>query len=412
MSHELLTLTPREEALRRFLADLPPLPAERIPTAQALDRVLAETIVAPHPMPHFARSAVDGYAVHAAETVGASEALPAYLTVVGEVKMGASPDLTIGPGEAALIHTGSALPTGADAVVMVERTQPAGPDEVEILRSVAVGENVIPVGEDVRKGERVLEAGKRLRPQELGGLMGLGIVEVAVTRRPRVAIIATGDELVEPWQQPGPNQVRDLNSTAIAALVERNGGQPLPQGIVPDRAEVLERVARTALEEADVLVITAGSSASVRDMTADVINRLGKPGVFVHGVPIRPGKPTILARCNGKPVMGLPGNPVSAMNAARLFLVPLLWHLQGTPSPPPRGALRARLTHNIPATPGRETYVPVRLERSAEGEWLAHPLFGESNLIFLLVRGDGLIRIPLGATGVPQGAEVEVELLV
>ncbi len=409
MSHELLTLTPREEALRRFLEGLAPLPAERLPTPQALDRVLAERIVAPHPMPHFARSAVDGYAVRAADTVGASEALPAYLTVVGEVRMGQPPDLRIGAGEAALIHTGSALPEGADAVVMVERTQPAGPDEVEVLRAVAVGENVIPVGEDVRQGEEVLARGTRLRPQELGGLMGLGVVEVAVTRRPRVAILATGDELVPPHVEPGANQVRDLNSTAIAALVQRHGGEPRPWGIIPDRAEALEEAARAALEAADVLVITAGSSASVRDMTAEVINRLGKPGVFVHGVPIRPGKPTILARCDGKPVMGLPGNPVSAMNAARLFLVPLLWHLQGA-EPPRLGTVRARLTRNIPATPGRETYVPVRLERTPDG-LLAHPLFGESNLIFLLVRGDGLVRIPLGATGLPQGAEVEVEPL-
>ncbi len=410
MSHELLRLTPREEALRRLLEGLLPLPAERIPTPQALDRVLAEPITAPHPMPHFARSAVDGYAVRAADTVGASEALPAYLTVVGEVRMGQPPDLRIGAGEAALIHTGSALPEGADAVVMVERTQPAGPDEVEVLRAVAVGENVIPVGEDVRRGEVVLEGGSRLRPQELGGLMGLGVVEVAVTRRPRVAVLATGDELVPPPVEPGPNQVRDINSTAIATLVQRHGGEPLPWGIIPDRAEALEAAARAALEAADVLVITAGSSASVRDMTAEVINRLGKPGVFVHGVPIRPGKPTILARCDGRPVIGLPGNPVSAMNAARLFLVPLLWHLQGA-EPPRLGTVRARLTRNIPATPGRETFVPVRLERTAKG-LLAHPLFGESNLIFLLVRGDGLVRIPLGATGLPQGAEVEVEPLL
>ncbi len=410
MSHELLTLTPREEALRRFLDGLAPLPAERLPTPEALDRVLAEPITAPQPMPHFARSTVDGYALRAADTVGAGESLPAYLRLVGEVAMGRPPTLAIGPGEAALIHTGSALPKGADAVVMIERTQEAGAGEIEVLRAVAVGENIIPVGEDVRRGDLVLEAGKLLRPQEIGGLMGLGIVEIDVVRRPRVAIIATGDELVPPQQQPGPNQVRDLNSSAIAALVRRSGGHPLPQGIVSDDAEALYRTARAALEEADVLVITAGSSASVRDKTAEVINRLGRPGVLVHGVPIRPGKPTILARCDGKAVMGLPGNPLSAMNAARLFLVPLLWALQGT-EPPSPGRLRARLMRNVPATPGRETFVPVRLEAGDEG-LLAYPLFGESNLIFLLVRGDALLRIPLGATGMPQGAEVEVEPLL
>ncbi len=407
----LLTLTPREEALTRLLDALPPTPppVETLPLAEALGRVLAAEVTAPHPLPPFARSTVDGYAVRAADTVGAGESLPAYLRLIGELPMGRPPALTVGPGEAALIHTGGALPEGADAVVMIERTQEAGADEIEVLKPVAPGENVIPVGEDLKAGETILRPGHRLRAQELGGLAALGILRVTVARRPRVAIISTGDELVPPEQTPGLNQVRDINSTTIAAMVRAANGLPRPHGIVPDDADALYRRAADALADADTLIITAGSSVSVRDMTAQVINRLGKPGVLIHGVTVKPGKPTILALCDGKPVFGLPGNPVSAMNATRLFVLPTLWRLQGT-TPPPTGYLRARLAENIPAGDGRETFVSVRLEER-EGQRRAVPNFGESNLIFTLVRGEGVVRIPLGVTGLPAGAEVDVELL-
>ncbi len=411
MMKSMLTLTPRGEALTRWLGSLPSrsLGVEVLATEQALGRVLAESVTAPHAMPHFARSTVDGYAVRAADTVGASESLPAYLRMVGELRMGRPPQLTVGSGEAALIHTGGALPPGADAVVMLERTQSVGEDEIEVLRAVAVGENVIPVGEDVRAGEVVLPAGRVLRPQEIGGLLGLGVVSVPVARKPRVAILSTGDELVPPTEMPGLNQVRDLNGGALAALVTSNNGESHVWGIIPDEPGRLASAARSALAECDVVLISAGSSFSARDMTAEIINQLGEPGVLVHGVTIRPGKPTILGVCDGKPVIGLPGNPVSALNAARLFVVPLLWKLQGA-SPPLACSVRATLAENVPAGAGRETFVPVRLELRDGQRW-AVPIFGESNLIFKLVAGEGLIRIPLGATGLPRGTEVVVELL-
>ncbi len=409
--NQLLTLTPRPAALQRLQAALPApsLPAEIVDTPTALGRVLATEIVAPHPLPHFARSTMDGYAVRAADTVGASETLPAYLRVVGEVRMGRAPDIAVSAGEAALIHTGSALPAGADAVVMVERTQPFGADEIEVLRAVAEGENVIPLGEDLQTGDLVLPAGKRLRAQELGGLMALGLTHVNVVCRPRVALISTGDELVPPEEMPGSNQVRDLNSTAVGALIETAGAVPLRYGIVRDDAEILYQTAARALAEADALIITAGSSASARDLTAEVLNRLGAPGVLVHGVPVKPGKPTILAACQGKPVFGLPGNPVSALNTIRLFVAPVLWRLQGT-EPPRAGYVHARLAQNIPGANGREFFVSVHLEERPDGLWV-RPLLGESNLIFVLVRGDGIVRVPLGVTGLARGTEVEVELI-
>lgn len=407
---KLLTLTPREEALARMQAALPAgiSGTEVLPLNEALDRVLAADVIAPHPLPQFARSTVDGYAVRAADTFGASESLPAYFHVVGELRMGRAPALRVGVGQAALIHTGGALPEGADAVVMVERTQDAGPQELEVLHAVAPGENVIPIGEDVKAGERVLPAGQRLRAQELGGLAALGFTRVTVARRPRIAILSTGDELVPPEATPGPNQVRDINSTTVSALVSRHGGIPLPRGIIPDDAEALFTAAAAALSAAEGLIITAGSSISIRDMTADVINRLGPPGVLVHGVPVRPGKPTILGVCGDKPVFGLPGNPVSALNTVRLFVAPVLWRMQGA-APPRAGFVRARLTENVPGTAGRESFVSVQLEESPEG-LRALPIFGESNLIFTLVRGVGIVHVPLGVTGLAAGTEVDVEL--
>ncbi len=243
---------------------------------------------------------MDGYAVRAADTFGASDSLPAYLRLVGEVPMGATTDLALQAGECALIHTGGMLPDQADAVVMVEHTQSARLGEVEIFHAAAVGENVIHKGEDVTQGEQVIGQGVRLRPQEIGGLMALGITQVRVFRRLRVGLISSGDEVIPPAQELLPGQVRDVNSYSLGALVEQNGAIPVQYGIVPDRAEALRATAKQALAECDLVLITAGSSASARDLTSQVISELGKPGVLVHGVSVRPGKPTILAVCDGK----------------------------------------------------------------------------------------------------------------
>jgi molybdopterin molybdotransferase len=385
------------EARDLFLAHIEPLgEAETIPTAAALGRTLAEPIRAPHPLPTFPRSTRDGFAVRAANTFGASGALPAYLRVVGEVPMGRAADVAVGDGEAAVVHTGGMIPPGADAVVMVEHVQAAAEGEVEILKAVAVGENVIPIGEDIAEGAIVMEAGQWLRPQDLGGLLALGITEVAAARRPRVAIFATGDEVVPPDATPGPAQVRDINSTTVAELTRAAGGEPVPPGILPDDFEVSLAVVRKALADgADMLVLSAGSSVSVRDVTAEIFARLGEPGVLVHGIAIRPGKPTILAMAGRVPLIGLPGNPV-------------VRRLQGGEMRR-AGIARARLAANIASVAGREDYVPARLVAREDGLW-AEPVFGQSNLIFTLVRADGLVRIPLDKTGLEAGTEVEVVL--
>jgi molybdopterin molybdotransferase len=406
---ELFTVLPPEEALKVLLDHLPDrVRAETISTADALDRILAESLSAPSSLPAFPRSTMDGYAVRAADTFGATESLPAYLSVVGEVQMGRAPELIVGPTQAAVVYTGGMIPPGADAVVMVERTQKLDAANIEVLKPVAPGENVINVGEDVKKGEALLGPGRTLRPQDLGGLMALGITRVSVAARPRVAIVSTGDEVVAPDRAPRPGQVRDVNTTTVAGLVRRAGGVPLPRGIIPDRFDDLLAAARTGLDATDALVISAGSSVSTRDLTADVINRLGRPGVLVHGVSVKPGKPTILGVCDGKPAFGLPGNPVSAMVVASLFLSPVLRRLQGA-SLASHNRVQARLAHNIASVPGREDYVQVRLIERDGGLW-ADPVFGKSNLIYTLVRADGMLRVPLDSNGLHAGEWVEVEL--
>ncbi len=356
------------------------------------------------------------HAVRAADTHGASETLPALLRVVGEVGMGRAASVAVGPGEAASVHTGGMIPDTAGAVVQVEHTQRidraalAGfPYEIEVLRPVAEGQNVIQVGEDVAGGAEVLAAGRRLRPQDLGGLLALGLTSVAVARRPRVAILATGDEVVAPEATPGPGQVRDINSYTIAALAQTAGGLPRRWGIVADDLAALRAAAEAALAESEMVVITAGSSVSARDMTATVIAGLGAPGVLLHGVATRPGKPTIVGAVAGKPVLGLPGNPVSALVQFDMFGVPALYHLQGLAGPPPRQRVWARLAANVPSASGREDYVPARLEQDAGG-LLAVPVFGKSNLIYTLVGADGLIVVPLNRAGLMAGDTVEVRL--
>lgn len=407
---ELFTVAAPEDALRLLLDHVPPVQAaEVVPTAEALGRVLAQSPTAAAALPSFPRSTMDGYAVRAADTFGATEGLPAYLALIGECPMGAAPALTIGPGQSAVIHTGGMLPDGADAVVMIERTQKATDREIEVLRAVAPGENVLRVGEDVRPGDTLLPAGHVLRPQDLGGLMALGLTSVTVARRPRVGVLATGDEVVHPERTPGPGQVRDVNTVSISGIVARAGGIPCPGGIIRDDFDTLCQAAREAFDSCDVLVMSAGSSVSVRDLTGDVIGRLGNPGVLVHGVSIKPGKPTILAVCDGKPVFGLPGNPVSALVVGDLFITPTLWRLQGCERPPRRNAVTARLTHNLASVPGRLDYVQVRLTER-DGEQWAEPVFGKSNLIYTLVKSDGMMVIPLDANGIAAGEQVDVRM--
>ncbi len=424
---EFLRLSLPTEALQMLLHALPDRePAsETIGTANALGRILAADVRAPHPMPEFPRSTMDGYAVCARDTFGVSDSLPGYLTLLGEVPMGGAPPFALAPGACALIHTGGMLPEGADAVMILEYTQTTRKGEqipalaeIEISRSVAEGENVILVGEDVTADQVVMEGGVRLRPAEIGGCMALGIVELRVAIKPRIGIISSGDEVVSPEKKPCLGQVRDVNSYSLAALVEGKGGEPVLYGIIPDSLWAMKATAARALTECDAVVITAGSSASARDTTAEAIASLGAPGVLVHGVNVRPGKPTILAICDGKAVIGLPGNPVSALVIAGLFVVPVIEKLLGRKVAPLGPSVLAKLTVNIPSQAGREDWVAVKLlvngkweMGNGEARYLAEPIFGKSNLIFSLAAADGMVRISPEATGLSAGELVEAVLM-
>jgi molybdopterin molybdotransferase len=405
---EFLTLLPPDEARNLLFSYLsnPISNSESIDVPDSLGRIVAEDLIAPHSLPDFQRSTVDGYAVRARDTYGASDSLPAYLTLIGEVPMGSAAEVEIGMGQCALIHTGGMVPHGADAVVMLEYTQSAQANEIEIFRTVAEGENLIRVGEDVIEGQVIQVRGSLMRPAEIGGLMALGILKVNVVRKVKVGLISTGDEVIDPSLSPLPGQVRDVNSFTLGALVEQSGGIAKPYGIISDEFDALKNAAARALSACDVVIITAGSSASVRDMTADVIRSLGEPGVLVHGINTRPGKPTILGACNGKAVIGLPGNPVSALVNGYLFVVPVIEKLLGA-LPRPKATVLARLTVNLASQAGREDWWPVKLIGNME----ADPIFGKSNLIFTLASADGLLRIPPNATGLSAGEIVEVFLI-
>lgn len=406
---EFFTVLAPADALAKLWAHVPLAPhPETVALPEALGRITAQPFTAPAPLPAFARSTMDGYAVRAADTFGASQTLPAYLNVIGEVPMGRAPAISVRPTQAALVHTGGMLPEGADAVVMIEMTQKTQGAEIEVLKAVAPGENILRVGDDVEAGAPLFPAGHRLRPQDVGGLAALGITHVNVVRRPRVALIATGDEVVPPDTDAGPGQVRDVNSYALAAQITQAGGEPIRCGIAPDNFEALLTAARAALADADMLVLSAGSSVSTRDMTAQAIDQLGTPGTLVHGVAVKPGKPTILAVAEGKPVFGLPGNPVSAMVIADVFVVPTIYRWLGCAAPT-RQTVRAKLTHNVPSQAGRVDYIPARLvERN--GETAVEPLFGKSNQIFTLVYADGMVIIPSAANGLSAGELVEMRL--
>jgi molybdopterin molybdotransferase len=407
---ELFNVRPPAEAYALLLRHLRPrVCPEVVDTAAALDRVTAEPVLSPADLPSFTRATMDGYSVRAADTYGASEGAPAYLRVAGEVGMGAADPVAVRPGEVATAYTGGMLARGADAVVMVEHTQPVDATTIEVVRPVAPGENCVQVGEDVRRGEALLPAGQRLRPQDLGGLMALGITRVPVARRPVVAILSSGDEVVPPETDPRPGEIRDINSYTCKALVERAGGRALLLGIAPDRRDLMERMARDGLERADVLVLSAGSSVSTRDMTADVMASLGSPGILLHGIAIHPGKPTIVAVADGKPVFGLPGNPVSTIVLFELMVAPTIKRLLGQSDPDAYRSVRARLTRRVASGPGHEDYVQARVEER-DGELWADPVFGKSNLIFTMVRANGMIHVPLDRSGVEAGELAEVRL--
>ncbi|RJX21402.1 MAG: molybdopterin molybdenumtransferase MoeA [Desulforudis sp.] len=394
-----LTIEQALEILRAHIRWAPQ--SEKAGLVEALGRVLERDVTAPEDVPGFDRSTMDGFAVRAQDTFGATEGLPAYLDIIGEVLMGSAPGGSVSVGQAYRIATGGMLPAGTDAVVMVEYTEQLDEHTIGVTRPVAPGDNTVRRGDDITRGALLLTAGRRLRAQDVGLLAAAGVSRVSVVRPPRVGVITTGDEVVPVDAALAPGQVRDVNSYTNGALVEVNGGGARRYGVVGDDFELLSDTVRLALTENNAVVISGGSSVGKRDFTADVINSMGKPGVLFHGLAVRPGKPTIGAVVDGKPLIGLPGHPVSAMVVFELIVKPLI---NPTAS---KLSLRARITRSLSSPPGKEDYVRVALSY-VDGVLTAEPILGKSSLIVTMVRADGLARIPLESQGVSAGEEVEV----
>ena len=381
--------------------------SEPVALVDANERILAQGITADLDIPGFDRSTMDGFAVAALSTFGASEGNPAYLSVSGAVAMGEETHLSVGPGEAVRIATGGMLPAGADAVVMVEHTDQLDKTTIEIYKSVAPGQNMVARGEDVAVGSEVLTRGTLLRPQELGILAALGQATVRVHRRPRVGILSTGDEVVDIHTTPRIGQVRDMNAYSLAGQARRCGAATTTYGIVGDDAAELGRRCETALAENDMVLLSGGSSVGARDYTTEILGALPDTEVLVHGISISPGKPTILARCGGKALWGLPGHVTSAMVVFAAVVKPFLLHVGGWQTQRTAPRCLARLTRNVASAQGREEYLRVRLTER-EGDLWAEPLLGKSGLIRTMVQADGLVAVPKDTEGLETGMIVDV----
>jgi molybdopterin molybdotransferase len=405
-----------EEALDRILATVDVLEPERVGLLDATGQVLAEAVAADRDIPPLTNSAMDGYAVRGADVAGAQEGSPVRLRVVGEVAAGHVSPLQVAPGTAVRIMTGAPVPGRADTVVRFEDTRPDG-DWVEVLKATSTGKNVRQAGEDVRAGQVVLEPGKVLRPQEIGMLAAVGRVEVAVVRRPRVAILATGDEVVPPDQVPGPGQIRDANSYAVAAQVQQYGGVPLLLGVARDREELVRRGMREALaQRADLIITSGGVSVGDFDLVKQVLAAEGE--MHFWSLNMKPGRPLAFGVVSGPsagsgravPLLGLPGNPVAATISTDLFARPALLKMQGF-TDWSRPTVRARLAQPIRRKDGRRHYLRVRLRQTDVG--CEATLTGDqgSGILSSMVQADGLAIIPEEADHLHAGTEVEVILL-
>jgi len=400
------------EELYKKLNRFKPLSCEKVGIENSLRRVLGEDITSPVSLPEFPRSTVDGFALKAKDTFGSSEKNPAILRVVAEIPMGHVSDVEVRDGEAVKVATGGMVPRGADAVQMVEYTEWIDSQTIHASKVVSPLENVIQVGEDVKQGDVVLPKGHRIRPQDTGLMAGIGLKNLRVYRCPRVGIISSGDEIVPVDVTPAPGQVRDINRYTVVSMVEESGGIPAFLGIAKDRFEDLKAAIESGLRETDMVVITGGSSVGTLDLTREVLQSFPGTDILGHGISIRPGKPTLLADIGGKPFLGLPGHPVSALVIFHFFGRPLIDILSGLSREDirHRNKVKAKASRNIPSVAGREDYVRVRLEEKDGTTW-ADPIFGKSGAIRHLVQADGLIRIGIHEEGLEAGEEAEVILL-
>ena len=390
---------------------LEPLEEETVPLEESLGRVLSRDLLAPEDLPGFHRSTMDGYAVQARGTFGATESLPALFEVVGEVSMGRNAPIIVTEGEAVKIPTGGMLPEGADGVVMIEYCALLDDKTIEISKAISPLENIIQPGDDFKVGAVFLQKGQRLRPQDLGVVAGLGFSHIPVFCIPKVAIISTGDEIVQVEKKPLSGQVRDINRYTLGAFCREMGAEPLPMGICRDDFQMLKDMVQEGAERADSVWVSGGSSVGTRDLTLKVFETLPGFELLVHGISISPGKPTILGKCGARTFVGLPGHVASALVVAQVFMSRVILRLRGEDHFRAYAfrEVEAELSQNVESANGREDYLRVRLTQE-KGRNLAKPVFGKSGLISTLVDADGLVKIDMNTEGLYQGQVVKVML--
>jgi len=407
---EFFKVTDLETALewpRKF----PQMEKETRPLDKVLGRVLGHDIRSDINVPDFPRAIMDGFAVKAASTFGASEGNPAYLNVVDNIAMGEAPKKSIKPGEAAKISTGGMLPKGTDGVVMIEHTDAIDDTTIEVYRSVAPGQHMIQIGEDLQKNQIILAQGQQLRPQEVGILAALGIETVSVYRQPLVSIISTGDEIVPVTDTPDLGQIRDINTYTLAGQVIQAGGLAHSLGIVKDDFKALDHMCRVAIQQSDVIFVSGGSSVGMRDYTIEVLEKLPESEILAHGISISPGKPTILASVGKKLFCGLPGHVASAMVVFHMVVRPFLEHIGGRNPVFDRPRIcYARLQRNLASKQGRMDCIRVRIHRKTD-QLIAEPILGKSGLIRTMIEADGLVCIDKNTEGLDKDTLVAVHLL-
>lgn len=387
------------------------LKEEKIQLGEAFDRVLTRPIFSPEDLPAAARSTMDGFAVRAADTFGASQSTPCYLNITGDVKMGTSPTGEVKKGCCYKIPTGGLLPSGADGVVMLESTVPVDDTLIEVVKGIGVGSNLIQKGEDISLEAEALSSGHLLRPQDLGLLAGLGIAELTVAKKISVGILSTGDEIIPYTATPKPGQIRNINSITLAGLIRRAGGCFVDYGIVSDKRDIFFPALKKAVEDNDMVLFSGGSSVGVRDLGEEAVESLAPPGILVHGVALKPGKPILIGLSGTKPVFGLPGHPVSAAVCFDLFIKPAIHKLSGIHSNPdlPQPRIQAKLSRNLNSAPGRRDVVRVKLQPE-DGTLAAHPVMGKSGSISTLSKAHGYFLIDEDSQGISEETIVEVYL--
>ncbi len=381
---------------------------EEVHITDAMDRTAYEDIASRVDIPDFDRSTVDGYAVQAKDTFGAGESLPVFLQVMGQVLMGSDTRLSVSPGQCVYVPTGGMIPQSADAMLMIEYVENLDSRTIAAYTAISPGDYIIRKGDDVKQGGVLLSKGRRIRAQDIAVLAAAGVERIKVYCKPRVAVISTGDEIVDPFGPVDPGQIRDINTYVLAAMAQALGAQVTSKSLVRDDFELLKAAVAEAVKDNHIVLLSGGSSVGVKDNTEKVLDSFGQQGVFVHGVAVKPGKPTIIGKIGNTAVFGLPGHPVSAMTVFKVFVEYLIDRLQARTGE--KLSTNAICTTNLHASPGKETYQMVELQESSSG-YEAKPIHAKSAAVSHLTRAHGFIRIPLNKEGIKKGEAVKVELL-